>query len=372
MKKLIIFTSTRADYGLLRNLIEKLTSNEKFNVRLLVTGTHLSEKYGDTIEEIYSDGYRNKVDEILISNIDQKNSSEVIGICIQKYSIYLKAKNYNLAIILGDRFEAFAMASACFLNNIDIAHIHGGETTEGAIDNKLRHCITLMSKFHFTSHKKHLSKVQKLLGSKKNTFISGPMILDAIGNIELLSKKNFKKELNYEFNKYNFLITYHPVTKAKDYGFREFSNLLSVLNDLLILEKLPINILFTYPNCDDGNKQIIEGIKNFNSINNSNSFIYKSLGQKKYLSALNLFDLVIGNSSSGIIEAGFFDIKVLNIGLRQKGRTRFGEVFESNGRIINIKKSITQILLKLGKKDNYTKKIKSHNSPSNIIFNALL
>ena len=101
MKKLIIFTSTRADYGLLRNLIEKLTSNEKFNVRLLVTGTHLSEKYGDTIEEIYSDGYRNNVDEILISNIDQKNSSEVIGICIQKYSIYLKSKNYNLAIILG-------------------------------------------------------------------------------------------------------------------------------------------------------------------------------------------------------------------------------------------------------------------------------
>ena len=138
--------------------------------------------------------------------------------------------------------------------------------------------------------------------------------------------------MNYEFNKYNFLISYHPVTKAQDYGLKEFKNLLSVLNDFMIIKKLPINLLFTYPNCDDGNKEIIEGIQNFKNINPSNSFISKSLGQKKYLSALNNFDIVIGNSSSGIIEASFFNIKVLNIGNRQKGRTRFGEVFESNGR----------------------------------------
>ena len=356
MKNLIIFTSTRADYGLLRNLIEKLSSNKNFNVRLLVTGTHLSEKFGYTKKEIYSDGYKNNIDEILISNIDKQKTSEVTGICIQKYSKYLKSKEYNLAIILGDRFEAFAMATACFLNNIEIAHIHGGETTEGAIDNKLRHCITLMSKFHFTSHKNHLLKVQKLLGSKKNSFISGPMILDSIGKIKLFSKKDFNKEVNFEFNKYNFLISYHPVTKAQDYGLKEFNNLLSVLNDFMIINKLPINLLFTYPNCDDGNKKIIEGIQNFKNINPSNSFICKSLGQKKYLSALNIFDIVIGNSSSGIIEAGFYNIKVLNIGNRQKGRTRFGEVFESNGSKVNIKKSILNIIGTLEKNKNCSKK----------------
>ena len=371
MKKIIVFTSTRAEYGLLKNLIFKLTENKNFNVKILVTGTHLSRKYGLTINEIYEDGFKNIIDKVVIPMSNKIQGSELTGICIQKFSLYLKSNIFDLAIILGDRFEAFAMASACFQNNLEIAHIHGGEKTLGAVDDKLRHCITLMSSFHFTSHKKHLRKVLSLEGSKSKSFISGPMILDSLEKIKFLSKTQLKKELNYNFNQYNLLISYHPVTKEKDYGFRNFKNLLFILDNLIKIQKLPVNILFTYPNCDDGNKQIINEIKNFKKINPKNTFISKSLGHQKYLSAFNFFDLLIGNSSSGIIEAAFFNIKVINIGNRQKGRTKFGEVLESNGTKVNLKNKIIKLLTDKKNCGVVINKIKK-TSPSDIIIRALI
>lgn len=373
MKRVIVFTSTRAEYGLLKVLINKLVCNSNFCVRLLVTGTHLSSKYGYTINEIYNDGYKSICDEVELPISNIVNNSELTGIAIQKYSSYLQSNIYNLAIILGDRFEAFAMAYACFFNNIDIAHIHGGEKTEGALDNTLRDNITLMSEFHFTSHRRHLLKVQSLKATKKNTFVSGPMILDSIKNIKLSSKREFKNVINYDFNDFNFLVSYHPVTKDIDKGIEIFKNLLDVFNYFLNEDKLPFNVLFTYPNCDDGNENIIENIYDFKTKNPKNTFIFKSLGQQKYLSALSNFDILIGNSSSGIIEAGFFNIDVLNIGNRQKGRTRFGKVFESNGTKSSIKKSINKILFKQIEND---KKEFFHNmsvdEPSNIILNSII
>ncbi len=372
MKKIIVFTSTRAEYGLLRNLIFKLVNNEDFTVKILVTGTHLSKKYGLTKNEIYEDGFKNIIDKVSIPISSKNVISELTGMFIKKFSTYLKSNIYDLAIILGDRFEAFAMASACFLNNIEIAHIHGGEVSEGAIDNKLRHCITLMSTFHFTSHKNHLLKVASLEAIKKKSYITGPMIIDTLNNIKLYSRNDFTKQTNYEFNKYNFLITYHPVTKQKDLGIMQFMNLLKVLDDLMNNEKMPINILFTYPNFDEGNEEIINNIKKFNRKNLQNTFVFESLGQQKYLSALKLFNLILGNSSSGIIEAGFFDIKVLNIGDRQKGRTRFGEVIDSKGTKKDLKNKIKKMLSKNDKKID--KRLIKNNkiiSPSDIILKAI-
>ena len=186
------------------------------------------------------------------------------------------------------------------------------------------------------------------------------------------SRKDFKERISYEFNKYNFLITYHPVTKQKNLGIIHFKNLLEVLEQLIINEKMPINFLFTYPNCDEGNEEIIKNINKFQKRNPKNSFVTKSLGQQKYLSALNLFNILLGNSSSGIIEAGFFDIDVLNIGERQKGRTRFGEVTDSLGTKSDIKNKINSILSTNKKVKD--KKLINKNiliSPSDIILKAI-
>ena len=244
-------------------------------------------------------------------------------------------------IVLGDRFETFGAATAAHLLGIKIAHIHGGETTLGAIDDKLRHAISQLSTLHFTSALKHKEKVEKMGHKKKYVFNVGPMAIDGLLNMQKLNKEEFQKKTNFSFNKKNFLITYHPETISKDLGINLFKNLLSVL------DKINCNILFTSPNADFGHEIILEEIKRYINKNNSSSIFIPSLGQELYLNALRLFDCVIGNSSSGIIEAALIGNPVINIGDRQKGRYRFGKVID-----VNSKKGIEDAIKEISNKNS--------------------
>ena len=203
---------------------------------------------------------------------------------------------------------------------IKIIHIHGGETTLGAIDDKLRHAISQLSTLHFTSAIKHKEKVEKMGHKQENVFNVGPMAIDGLLNMQKYNREEFTVKTKFVFDKNNFLITYHPETIAKDLGINAFRNLLNVLNNI------NCNTLFTSPNADAGNELILEEIKKYISKNKLNAFFIPSLGQELYLNALRLFDCVIGNSSSGIIEAPLIGNTVINIGNRQKGRYRFGKV----------------------------------------------
>ncbi len=362
MKKFAIFTGTRAEYGLMKYLIKALNNNFNFETHLIVSSTHLSSKFGETLKEIKLDGLKPSF------YIPVTINSNKGGMCLQTaetikgLSEVLEQLNPEYLIVLGDRFETFGAATAAHLLGIKIAHIHGGETTLGAIDDKLRHAISQLSTLHFTSAIKHKEKVEKMGHKKEYVFNVGPMAIDGLLNMQKLNREEFQTKTNFFFNTNNFLITYHPETISKDLGIELFKNLLSVLN------KINCNILFTSPNADFGHEIILKEIKSYINKNKSSALFIPSLGQELYLNALRLFDCVIGNSSSGIIEAPLVGNPVINIGDRQKGRYRFGKVIDVNNQK-GIEDAIQEITNKNSNKiqDNEFLRFEKLNSPTQII-----
>ena len=272
-------------------------------------------------------------------------------------------------MILGDRFESFGAAIASHLLGVKNIHLHGGETSLGAIDEKLRHSISQLSTIHFTSLDIHKRKVEQIIGSSRNVFNIGPMVLDGLLNLEKLSKIEFERKTGFSFSQKSFLITYHPETLSSDLGLSGFRNLLKVLKDY------KCSILFTSPNADFGSKGIIKLIKEFISNNKKDCFYIPSLGHELYLNALNLFDCVMGNSSSGIIEAPLLNKIVLNIGNRQKDRQRFGHVIDVNNDLESIREGVKKIFelknLEKGLRSKEIQKMLINNSPSDQIIKIL-
>lgn len=321
-RKTCVVTGSRAEYGLLRRLIKKIKNESNLDLQIIATGMHLSPKYGLTYKEIEEDGYKidKKIDIQLISD-SRSAISKSTGLGLVEFSDVFNELNPDIVILLGDRFEIFSAAIAATFLNIPIAHIHGGETTEGAFDEAIRHSITKMSRWHFVASQEYKKRVIQLGENPKFVYNVGSLGIEAIKKIDLLSKNDLKSSLDIKFSKKNILVTYHPETLSKVSSHIYFKELIASLNEFK-----DIYIIFTMPNADPGSSKIQSLINNFLLKNPKRSISFISMGQLSYLSTMKYVDGVMGNSSSGLIEAPSLNIGTINIGDRQKGRLKANSV----------------------------------------------
>ncbi|TQE84028.1 UDP-N-acetylglucosamine 2-epimerase [Leptospira noguchii] len=323
-KKICVITGTRADYGLLRWLILEISKSSKLDLQIIATGMHLSPEFGLTYKEIENDGFLiQKKIEILLSSDSVVGVSKSIGLGLIGFSEAFADLNPDIILVLGDRFEIFSAAVAALISRIPIAHLHGGEVTEGAFDEGIRHSITKMSHFHFVATSEYRNRVIQLGEDPSNVFLVGGMGIDGIRKSNLLKKEELEFSLNIKFKRNNLLITFHPVTLEGSTAKAQMTELLLSLETL----SQETGLIFTMPNADTDGRIIFELIKKFTS-SRSNAWHFTSLGQTFYLSCLQFVDAVVGNSSSGIIEAPSFKIGTINIGDRQKGRLKAKSIID--------------------------------------------
>ena len=314
-----VLTTSRADYGLLRNVILKLKKNNLFNVKLFVSGSHLHKKFGFTINEILDD--KIKISEKIA--FYEKDPHVSIPEISKKFSFLFLKNNINFLMLLGDRFEVFAAALGGFLVQIPLIHIHGGEKTFGSIDDTYRHLISKMSSIHFVSTKVYFERLKRLGENPKNIFNIGALSIESIKQTNILDKKTILKilKINSISKQKIILCCIHPETQNPS----NKSIIISTLNSLKKLDKCII--VFTFPNMDKGNDVIIKQILKFNQTN-ENVYIFKSLGSQKYYSLLKHSNIIVGNSSSGILEAPILKTPTINIGNRQLGRVKGSSVYD--------------------------------------------
>ena len=316
VKRICVVTGTRAEYGLLRTFMQEITQHEALDLSLVVTGSHLANSTGATIDEVNQDAFPVVAKIPILSDAHgELDVAKATGKAISNLAASFQQIQPDLIVLLGDRFETFAAAVAATLIRIPIAHFHGGETTEGAFDESFRHAITKMSHFHFTATERYRKRVIQLGEHPDSVFHIGALGIDAIENCNYLSRGELEKELEIQWQTQNLLVTFHPVTLEKTSAEKQISNLLKAL------EQLPnLGLIFTMPNADPESEPIRQKIIDFCRVHSHRAWCFDSLGQQKYFSALNVVDAVVGNSSSGLIEAPSFGIPTVNIGNRQKGR----------------------------------------------------
>ena len=349
-RKVCVVTGSRAEYGLFYPILSKIQESNKLELQLISTSSHHSSEYGLTYKQIENDGF-NIVDKIENLYLTDTKSSIVksTGLATSLLSDSFDRLQPDVVLLLGDRYETHAAATAAMLMNIPIAHIHGGEITEGAVDEQIRHSITKMSYLHFCATETYRQRVIQMGEDPARVFNSGAPGIDNIINLNLLTKKILEKELSWKLTSKSALFTYHPVTLEEN----DIAHDLEVI--LSILETFSFNILFTYANADAGGRVINQKIEQFCKIQPAKYKVVKSLGQVKYLSAMKYVDLLIGNTSSGIIEAASFKKPVVNIGDRQKGRLRSENVIDCN--LNTLQESI-----KLALSSSFRNKIKNMNN----------
>ena len=339
LRKICVVTGTRAEYGLLKFLMEEIKNSESFEMQLVVTGSHLSERHGYTVNEIINDGFKiNSLLDIKLVNDGNHAVCNSTAKCIQLFSKTLDKLKPDLIIVLGDRYELLAVVTASMIHRVPIAHIHGGEITEGAFDDGIRHSITKLSQLHFVASNEYKKRVIQLGENPDFVFNVGGLGVDAIKKIKLLSKKELEDSLKIKFWEKNLLITYHPLTiPIKENSKFEISQLLNGLSKFE--DTLQI---FTMPNADPGNIGIFNTIHEYVE-ENENVYAFESLGQLRYLSCLAYIDAVIGNSSSGILEVPSFKKGTINIGDRQKGRLFADSVISCSNKSFDIEEAIKKI-----------------------------
>lgn len=335
MKKICVITGSRAEYGLLRWIIEDISKSQFLTLNLIVCGMHLSPEYGLTIKQIEKDNLKiNKKVEMLLSSDTPVGISKSIGVGLIGFADVFDELKPDLVLVLGDRFEIFSAVIAALVARIPVAHIHGGETTEGAIDEAIRHSITKMSQIHFVASEIYKKRVIQLGENPRNVFNVGGLGIDSIGKLKLLNKTDLESEIDFKFKKKNLLVTFHPVTLEDNTSAEQMSELLLALSDFK-----DTGIIFTMPNADTNGRILIEMIKKFTHENN-NAKWHTSLGQIRYLSCINHIDAVVGNSSSGLIEVPTFKKPTINIGDRQKGRLKADSVIDCEPQKDSILKSL--------------------------------
>jgi len=335
-KKICVVTGTRAEYGLLRWLMDGIQKSDVLELQIIATGMHLSPEFGLTYRDIEKDGY--KIDrkvEMLLSADTPSSISKSTGIGLIGFSDAYNELNPDIIIVLGDRFEILSASLAALFANIPIAHIHGGETTEGAFDEAIRHSITKMAWWHFVAAEEYEKRVIQLGENPSRVFNVGGLGVDSIKRSKLLSKKDIEKKTKIQFGKKNLLITYHPVTlehQTSQHHFQTMLNVLHLLDDTYII--------FTMPNSDSDGRIIKRKIDEFVTNNSDRSISFTSMGSLNYLSTLQFVDGVVGNSSSGLAEAPTFKIGTINIGDRQKGRLKAKSVIDCEPTRLSIKQAL--------------------------------
>ncbi len=337
-RKICIVTGSRAEYGLLYWLLKEVDEDQDFELQLIVTGTHLSSEFGLTYKEIEKNFKIDKKIDIKLTSDNSIDISRSMSIAQTYFSEAYNEINPDIVIILGDRYEIFSAAISAMISRIPIAHIHGGELTEGAIDDAIRHSISKMSHLHFTAAEEYSKRVIQLGEEPKRVFNVGGMGIENIKRLKLLTKEQFEKSINFKLNDKNVLVTFHPVTLENKTSKKQFQELLDAIDELN-----DTNIIFTKTNSDMDGKIINLMIDEYTAKNPIKSKCFKSLGQVNYLSALLHVDLIAGNSSSGLLEAPSFKIGTVNIGDRQRGRIKSDSVIDCLPEKKNIRDSIKKI-----------------------------
>jgi UDP-hydrolysing UDP-N-acetyl-D-glucosamine 2-epimerase len=322
MRRIAVFTGTRAEYGLLYWLMRDIQSDSELDLQVIVSGMHLSPEFGETWKQIESDGFRidAKV-EMLLSSDTSVGIAKSIGLGTIGFADTLERLHPDILVVLGDRFEALAVVQAAMIMRIPVAHLHGGELTEGLIDEAVRHSITKMSQLHFTSTEVYRRRVIQLGESPDRVFNFGAPGLENIRRLPLMTREELQSSLNFSLGECCFLVTYHPVTLSEDGAIDALRNLLSGLSSFP-----DAKIVITFPNADTHGRALIPVLETFAKAQTERALLTRSLGQLRYLSLMRLCDAVIGNSSSGLIEAPAFHVPTIDIGNRQQGRLRPGTV----------------------------------------------
>lgn len=349
IKRVCVVTGTRAEYGLLYWLMKEIDKDPELELQIIVTGMHLSPEFGLTYKQIEEDGFliKEKV-EMLLSGDTASSVAKSIGIGTIGFSDSLSRLKPELLIVLGDRFETFSAVQASLIMNIPIAHIHGGEVTYGAYDDSIRHAITKMSYLHFVTTEEHRKRVLRLGEHPSRVFNVGAPGIENIMKLKHISKEKLEEDLDVKLTEPIFLITHHPTTLSENpvEGIRE---LLEVLNGYE-----EATMIFTKANADNNGRIINSFIKEFVEKSPTKRKLVDSLGQVRYLSLLKISDLVIGNSSSGLLEAPYLMTPTVNIGNRQKGRARPASIFDAMPNANDIKNSIEKAkLFKFGADKEY-------------------
>lgn len=341
MRKICVVTGTRAEYGLLSRLIRMIDESEKTQLQLLATNMHLSPTYGETYKEIEADGFKidRKIPIIEEGKNDAVATLKSMAKAVAGFADAFNELKPDIVALLGDRYEILAAAEAALIEKIPIAHIHGGEVTEGAYDDAIRHSITKMSHLHFPSIEPYRKRIIQMGEKPDRVFTVGAIGVENIKRIPLLSKTEAEQSIGFTLDKNTILVTYHPVTLGPDSMKRDIDAFMSVLD-----ANKDLRVVFTMPNSDNGSEVIVDAINEFVNNNMVRAVAFKSLGLKRYLSVMKEVGAVVGNSSSGIVEVPSFGIPTLNIGDRQKGRLAAESVVNCGTDKESIKSGLNKVL----------------------------
>lgn len=339
-RKICVVTGTRAEYGLLSRLMHEIKADKALLLQVIATGMHLSPEFGSTYKSIEEDGF--SIDakvEMLLSSDTPTGVAKSMGVGMIGLADAFERLKPDILVLLGDRFEILAAASAAMAARIPIAHLHGGESTEGAIDEAIRHAVTKMAHLHFVAAEPYRKRVIQLGEDPERVFHFGATAIDNIRSMKLMDRRRLEASLGFSLGKRCFLVTYHPVT-IEDRGPE------SAMKELFkALDSFPeARLIITRPNADAGGRQIIKLIDEYASKRGAGVLVSTSLGQLRYLSAMKHADAVIGNSSSGIIEAPALKKPTVNIGTRQKGRIRAGSVIDCDDKAGQIQAAIAKAI----------------------------
>jgi UDP-N-acetylglucosamine 2-epimerase (non-hydrolysing)/GDP/UDP-N,N'-diacetylbacillosamine 2-epimerase (hydrolysing) len=327
-RRVCVITGSRAEYGLLFWLLNDLRADADFELQLIVTGMHLASEFGNTVREIENDGFIiSRRVEMLVSGDTAGAIAKSIGLGVIGMSDALEQLRPDIVVVLGDRFEIFAAAQACLVHNIPIAHIAGGDTTEGSIDEAMRHAITKMAHVHFVTNELSARRVRQLGENPARVFNVGSPGLDHLRRRPLLDRTALEAALEAPLGERNLLITFHPLTLESDYGAAEFDELLAALESLDPV----VRLWFTQPNADAGGRAMASTLRSWVTANKARAQLYASLGQLRYLSLMAEVNAVVGNSSSGLYEAPSLGVASVDIGDRQRGRLAAASVLHCAG-----------------------------------------
>ncbi|GAA5132095.1 UDP-N-acetylglucosamine 2-epimerase [Thalassotalea piscium] len=339
MKNIAVFTGTRAEYGLLYWILKGISVSEA-NLQLFVGGMHLSPEFGCTFQQIEKDGFCiNERLEFLLSSDSPVGITKSLGLATISAAEAIERNKPDILVLLGDRYESLALAQAALIAQVPVAHIHGGELTQALIDDAIRHAITKMSHIHFTSNVAYQNRIIKMGEQPQFVYNVGAPGLDNLRKLTLLSCDELSESIKIDLSGGFFLVTYHPVTLEEKGAISALENLLSAIDNYP-----EFKVIITYPNADTFGRNLIEILKSYQKRNSDRVYLTPSLGQINYLSALKHTRVVLGNSSSGIIEAPTCKVASVNIGDRQKGRISAESVIHCQSSYSEITTAITQAL----------------------------